>query len=81
MRLIDADKIVNYQVTADDGKRYVLLPVEKLSDIPTAYDVDAVLHELSLNTEDCTTTHTIFNTHIYVRFSKAVNIIKRGGKK
>ena len=40
MRLIDADKIINFRVTAEDGKKYVLLPVEKLDDIPTAFDND-----------------------------------------
>ena len=36
MRLIDADKIVNFEVKCSDGKNYILLQIEHLSDIPTA---------------------------------------------
>lgn len=75
MRLIDADKIVNYQVTADDGKRYVLLPVEKLSDIPTAYDVEKVVEEL----ERKKALYDInFQGWSASKIQDAIDIVKRG---
>ena len=87
-RLIDANALLEAIDPMYKSKKDIVpdtfaegcVQMEKLiNQQPTAYDVEAVLHELSLNIEDCTTTNTIFNTHIYVRFSKAVNIIKRGG--
>ena len=70
-RLIDAD-VYKKQICSsciEKTKYRNLCPCGRVIDLdlqPTAYDVDAVLHELSLNVEDCTTTNTIFNTHIYV---------------
>lgn len=76
MRLIDADKIVNFRVTSSDGKKYVLLPVEKLCDIPTAYDVDKVIEELiDERWED-----KCCGCKLLPPFcGKAINIVKRGG--
>lgn len=89
MRLIDADKIVNYRVTADDGKKYVLLPVEKLGDIPTAYDVDKVVKELEEESICCDyklteckgdyTDRCLRCDDCVVISKEAINIVKRGG--
>lgn len=35
MKLIDISELPNFEVKCSDGKQYVLLPFEHLSDIPT----------------------------------------------
>jgi hypothetical protein len=40
MKLIDISEIPNFEITCSNGKQYVLLPFEHLSDIPV---VDGVL--------------------------------------
>ena len=35
MRLVDADRIVNFQIKCSDGNDYILLPIKSLSEIPT----------------------------------------------
>lgn len=76
MRLIDADKIVNFRVTASDGKKYVLLPVEKLDDIPTAYDVDKVIERLHYAKNPYSDVNLVqYNNALDL----AMLIVKRGG--
>lgn len=81
MRLIDADKIVNFRVTAGDGKKYVLLPVEKLDDIPTAYDVDKVVEELEFNSysKHIPTYDNPYTGGSVIDEDDAIEIVKRGG--
>lgn len=41
-RYIDVSELPNFEATCSDGKKYVLLPFEHLSDIPTADVVEVV---------------------------------------
>lgn len=42
VRYIDVSELPNFEITCSDGKKYVLLPFERLSDIPTADVVEVV---------------------------------------
>lgn len=42
-RLINIDELPNFEVLCSDGKKYVLLPFEHLTDIPTV-DATTVVH-------------------------------------
>ena len=41
-RYIDAEKIVNYEVTDENDNKFILLPIKHLYDIPAADVVEVV---------------------------------------
>lgn len=88
MSLIDTQAVINLIADIQYDDRYinnneVFVALETVRDcvfnLPTAYDVEKVCEELFENIKGCHNTITIFDTKAYVRFDKAVEIVKRGG--
>ena len=50
-RYIEISKLPNFEVTTDDGQKFVLLPFEHLSDIPTVDAVEVVRCENCIHSE------------------------------
>jgi hypothetical protein len=85
MRLIDADALIERIVAkignaVERGDNFDHLEIiDLIAEEPTAYDVGKVVEELLENIKGCHNTITIFDTKAYVRFDKAVEIVRRGG--
>lgn len=81
MRLIDGDALLKALKDHAGYQRWLISEHvwEIVENQPTAYDVDKVVEELLENIKGCHNTITIFDTKAYVRFDKALDIVRRGG--
>lgn len=73
MRLIDADKLMEYCSNLKEQK----IDNNDIARFPTAYDIDKVVEELELHSFEFGT--DTLPAH-YVRLNDAIEIVKVGGK-